>query len=166
MAEGGSAPDKRGLPTPSHPCSSAGSRSPTATTRTIVRAERARTDRSEEARATIRRVDDDAIDAAWRRVEERWDDEKAHSAFLTLSASADRLAEAGRRYREVRERDPERAEVATAQIDRLLGLAMQNLSALKTERNPRSAKNVMLLVAMGVSGAMIASALWALLRSL
>jgi hypothetical protein len=56
--------------------------------------------------------------------------------------------------------------VATAQIDRLLGLAMQSLSALKTERNPRSAKHVMLLVAMGVSGAMIASALWALLRSL
>ncbi len=106
----------------------------------------------------------EAIEAAWRRVEEAWDAETAHTAYLTLCASTGRLAEAGRRYREVRERDAGRAALAAAQIDRVLGLAMQSLAAIKTEPNPRSARTKLLLVAVGVSGAMIASALLALLR--
>lgn len=109
---------------------------------------------------------DDAIEAAWRRVEAEWDDEQAHKAFVTLCASTDRLAEAGRRYRAVRESDPARAEVAAAQIDRILGLAMQSLAALKTTPSVRSAKRMVLLVAMGVSGAIVMSAAWALLRML
>ncbi len=111
-------------------------------------------------------MDDDAIEAAWQRVEESWDDEKAHKAFLTLCASVDRLGDAGRRYRAIRESDPARAEVASAQIDRVLGLAMQNLAVLKTPHEKRSGRTKMLLVAVGVSGAMIASAVWALLRML
>lgn len=111
-------------------------------------------------------MDGDAIEAAWRRVEDAWGDEKAHKAFLTLCASTGCLAEAGRRYREVRERDAARAEVAGAQIDRVLALAMENLSAIKSEPQPRGARTKLLLLAMGVSGAMIASALWALLRML
>ncbi len=109
---------------------------------------------------------DDAIESAWQRVLAAWDDEKAHKAFLMLCASTGQLSEAGRRYRDVRERDPERAEIAKAQIDRVLGLAMQSLATLKTEPTARSARTKVLLVAMGVSGAMIAAALWAALRSL
>ena len=117
--------------------------------------------------ATLLGMDaDGAIESAWQRVLAEWGDEKAHKAFLMLCASTGQLAEAGRRYRDVRERDPERAEAAKAQIDRVLGLAMQNLSALKTEPTARSARTKVLLIAMGVSGAMIASALWAVLRSL
>jgi hypothetical protein len=108
----------------------------------------------------------DVTESAWQRVLRDWEDEKAHKAFLMLCASTGQLAEAGRRYRDVREREPERAETAKAQIDRVLGLAMQGLSALKTEPAPRSARTKMLLIAMGVSGAMIATALWAVLRSL
>jgi hypothetical protein len=107
----------------------------------------------------------DVVESAWQRVLREWEDEKAHKAFLMLCASTGQLAEAGRRYRDVRERDPERAEVAKAQIDRVLGLAMQSLSTLKTEPTQRSARTKMLLIAMGVSGAMIAAALWAVLRS-
>jgi hypothetical protein len=109
---------------------------------------------------------DAAIEDAWARVAREWDDARAHEAFVVLCASTERLGEAGRRYREVRERDPERAPTASAQIDRVLGLAMQSLSALKTDPSPRSAKTKMLLVAVGVSGAMIASAVLALLRLL
>lgn len=101
---------------------------------------------------------------AWAELEADWGDEAAHKKFLTLCQAMDRLAEAGRRYREVRERDPERAEVAAAQIDRLLGLAMQNLEVLKTEPTKRSGKTVMFLIALGVSMALVVTALWTFLR--
>ena len=107
---------------------------------------------------------DDPIETAWGEVEARWDDEAAHKKFLTLCAATDRLAEAGRRYREVREGDPARAEIAEAQIDRLLSMAMQNLEALKTEPQQRSGKTVMFLVALGVSLSLIVTALWTWLR--
>lgn len=108
----------------------------------------------------------DAIERAWSDLRERWDDERAHQAFVSLCASTDRLAEAGRRYREVHEREPERAERARAQLDRIVAVAMQSLSALKTEPAPKSAKLRMFLVSLGISGAFVASALWALLRFL
>lgn len=151
---------ERGLTTPAHPFSVAGVDRPHGRTsaRTIVRT---RYPPGVDAGDAT-----NAVDSAWQRVLAEWDDEKAHKTFLMLCASTDRLAEAGRRYREVRERDADRAEVASAQIDRVLGLAMQSLSALKTEPRARSAKTTLLLIATGVSGAMIASALWALLRML
>lgn len=107
---------------------------------------------------------DAAIEDAWSRVTREWDDPQAHEAFLVLCASTDRLGEAGRRYRQVRESDAERAEKAKTQIDRVLALAMQSLSALKTDPSPRSAKTKMFLVALGVSGAMVVTAVLALLR--
>jgi hypothetical protein len=109
-------------------------------------------------------ADDDPIEPAWQKVLEEWDDEAAHKKFLTLCSATDRLAEAGRRYREVRESDPERAEMASEQIDRLLGLAMQNLQVLKTEPPKRSGKMVMFLIALGVSLALVVTALWTMLR--
>lgn len=109
---------------------------------------------------------DAAIEESWQRVLGAWDDDRAHEAFVVLCASLDRLADAGRRYREVRERDAARADRAKRQIDRILALAMQSLGALKTESSPRSAKTKMFFVALGVSGAMIASAILALLRML
>jgi hypothetical protein len=110
---------------------------------------------------------EDAIERAWRELlDERWEEDKAHQAFLTLCASTDRLAEAGRRYREVRERNPARAERAKKEIDRTLVRAMQNLSALETEPARQNTKLRMFLVALGMSGAFVASFLWALLRFL
>ena len=107
---------------------------------------------------------DDPIDTAWAEVEADWSSEAAHKKFLTLCASLDRLAEAGKRYRAVKESDPERAEVATAQIDRLLGLAMQNLQVLKSEPRTRSGKQVLFLIALGICGALVVTALMAMLR--
>ena len=57
-------------------------------------------------------VSEDPIEVAWREVEASWEDEAAHKRFLTLCQSFDRLADAGARYRAVREGDEERAEMA------------------------------------------------------
>jgi hypothetical protein len=108
----------------------------------------------------------DALEPAWQAVLAAWDDPAAHKRFLTLCASTDRFADAGRRYREIRDTEPERADVARAQIDKLLAMAMQNLEALKTEPRARNAKSTMTLIALGVSGALVITALWSMLRAM
>jgi hypothetical protein len=106
---------------------------------------------------------DDAVEAAWRKVVVAWDDDDAHRRFLALCDASDRLGEAGRRYRAVKESEPARAERAEAQIDAVLGLAMRNLSALKTEPSKKGTQPVMFLLAFAVSAGLIVSALWMVL---
>jgi len=113
-------------------------------------------------------VTDDAIEAAWEEVLAQFDDEGAHKRFLTLAAGLGALGEAGRRYRAIRD-DPDdpRADMASKQIDRLLGLAMQNLEPLKTPpTRKKHIKTAMFLIALGVSGTLIAHAVWSLLRAM
>jgi len=113
-------------------------------------------------------VTDDAIETAWEEVLAQFDDEAAHKRFLTLAAGLGALGEAGRRYRAIKD-DPDdpRAEMAAAQVDRLLGLAMQNLEPLKTPPNrKKNIKTVMFLLALGVSGTLVAHAVWSLLRAM
>ena len=69
----------------------------------------------------------DPIDEAWAQVEAGWGDEEAHRRFVGVCVALDRLPEAGKRYRMVRETDPMRSEAASKQIDRLIGLATQQL---------------------------------------
>lgn len=107
---------------------------------------------------------EDPIEAAWAKLLEEWDDDAAHARFLALASALGCLAEAGRRYRTVRDEDSERSARAFAQIDRLLALAMKGLEATKTEVTPRRGKTTMLLIAIGVSGAIIVTAVALLLR--
>ena len=74
-------------------------------------------------------ADADVYAEAWTRVEAAWDDPDAHARFQALCAETGRLAEAGTRYRAVRESDPSRAEVASRQIDKLHALALTQLSS-------------------------------------
>lgn len=106
----------------------------------------------------------DPIDEAWARLEGSWDDADAHRRFIGLCATLERLPEAGRRYREVRDSDPDpdRRADAEKQIDRLLGFAMQSLETMRTEP-PRRARSVLLLVALAVTVAMIGTAAWLVL---
>ncbi len=97
----------------------------------------------------------DPIDEAWARLEEQWDDAEAHRRFIGLCATLDRLPEAGRRYREVRETDPERREVARAQIDRLLTYAMQSLEAVRTPPSASRGRAILLAVAFVLTVGMI-----------
>lgn len=107
---------------------------------------------------------EDPIEAAWAKLVEEWDDDDAHARFLALASALGHLAEAGRRYRAVRDEGSARSARASAQIDRLLGLAMKGLEATKTEVSPRRGKTTLLLMAIGVSGAIIVTALALLLR--
>jgi len=69
----------------------------------------------------------DPIEEAWARVEAEWGNEDAHRRFVGVCVALDRLPEAGKRYREVRETDPARRDEAAKQIDTLIVLATQQL---------------------------------------
>ena len=69
----------------------------------------------------------DPIDEAWERVEAEWGNQDVHRRFVGVCVALDRLPEAGKRYRAVRETDPSRREVAAKQIDGLIALASQQL---------------------------------------
>ncbi len=105
-----------------------------------------------------------ALDAAWAHVLEHWDEEAAHEAFLTLCAQTGRLAEAGRRYRNVREGDdPERAEEAARRIERLLAMAAASLRAERSDPDAfrRKGKATLTLLATLLFVALVGTALLA-----
>ena len=107
-------------------------------------------------------MSDDPFESAWRELEARWDDPDAHRKFIALCNAADALAEAGRRYRRVREQDSERREEAERRTDEILGLAMQRITALRTE--PPQRRGTLLVIATLVAGAVIGASLWMLLH--
>jgi len=78
----------------------------------------------------------DPIEEAWERVEADWANQESHRRFIGVCVALDRLPEAGKRYRDVREADPARREDAIQQIDRLIGLATQQLQDTRVQ--PRS----------------------------
>ena len=107
--------------------------------------------------------DEDDLDRAWAEVLAAWDDEKAHSRFVALAGATGRHAEAGRRYREVKETDPARRAVAERRIDEILGHAVAHaLGARRVE--PAVARSRLEWIALGVSTALIAAALWQMVR--
>jgi hypothetical protein len=113
-------------------------------------------------------VSDDPVEATWQEVLAAFDDEAVHKKFLTLCAGLDRLADAGARYRPIKDdaSDP-RSAMAKRQVEKLLGLAMQNLDAIKTPPTQRrSLKTIVLVVGLGVAGAIIAHSLWSVLRAM
>jgi hypothetical protein len=73
------------------------------------------------------------------------------------------MPEAGRRYREARDREPSRRAVAEAQIDRLLHMAMQHLELHRTEP-PRRQRAGVLVVGAALSALLIGAAIWLVLR--
>lgn len=105
-----------------------------------------------------------AIEAEWQRVAGAWDEPAAHRRFLVLCQSLGRLDQAGRRYREVRDREPERRADAERRLDEILALAMQSLAALKTEPPPKRPLWLVLLAAL-VGGAIVVVSLVLLLRA-
>jgi hypothetical protein len=108
---------------------------------------------------------DDPIESAWEQLEAHWDDPEAHDRFVGLCLELGRLPEAGRRYREVRDRDPERSEDARQRIDRLLTLATRTLELTRTPPpDTRRTRSRLLLVALGLCLVMIGSVLWVWLR--
>ena len=75
---------------------------------------------------------DSAFEALWKSVLDRWQDERAHGAFLEYCQATDQLAEAAARYRGMKG-DRERSAVAEK---RLAGIAIVALAKLHATRSP------------------------------
>ena len=107
-------------------------------------------------------MSDDPIERAWAEVEAAWSQPEAHKRFLLVCDSLDRLAEAGRRYRVVKDTDPERRAAAEKQVDALLGLAMTRVKTIKTE--PRKGRSRVEWVGIGLAAVLLFVALVQLMR--
>ena len=104
------------------------------------------------------------LDAAWRELEAQWDDPKAHERFLIACEHAGDLAEAGRRYRVVKEGDPERREEAAKRIEALIGRAMTKM--LSEREPPQEGKRSRVeWVLIGLSATLVVAALYQLFRA-
>lgn len=108
--------------------------------------------------------DADPVEAAWAQVEASWESAEAHKKFLVLCDSFDRLAEAGRRYRAVKDADPKRRVEAEKRIDELLGLAMVRVRVDKVE--PGKVRSRVEWIALGVSIVLVSAAVVSMLRML
>ena len=74
---------------------------------------------------------DAAFEALWKNVLDKWDEERAHGAFLEHCQATDQLAEAAARYRGMKG-DRDRSVVAEK---RLAGVAIVALAKLEATRS-------------------------------
>ncbi len=94
---------------------------------------------------------DPAFEALWKSVLDRWDEDRAHGAFLDYCGATDQLAEAAARYRGMKG-DRDRSTVAEK---RLAGIAIVALAKLEATRSPapprRRIGNLILAAAFGLA---------------
>jgi len=93
---------------------------------------------------------DAAFEALWKSVLDRWQDERAHGAFLEYCQATDQLAEAAARYRGMKG-DRDRSAVAEK---RLAGIAIVALAKLHATRSPvaRQSRRIGGLILAGCFG--------------
>ncbi len=106
----------------------------------------------------------DPIDEAWAEVEADWGNEEAHRRFVGVCIALDRLPDAGKRYREVRENDPARREDAARQIDTLIVLATQQLEDTRVEPPTTERKRTLTWAAFFIMLLLMGAAMLFLLR--
>lgn len=106
----------------------------------------------------------DPIDEAWARVEAEWGNEDAHRRFVGVCVALDRLPEAGRRYRRVREADPTRRDDAAKQIDTLIVLATQQLQDTRVQPTHTEHKRTLTWAAFFIMLALMGAGLLLLMR--
>jgi len=99
------------------------------------------------------RAADPVLDALWKRVLDRWEDESAHSCFLDYCQQQNCLVEAAVRYRGM-SADRDRHESAEKKLKAVTLLAMSQLEATRSEppdaarsRAPYAMAALMLLIA-------------------
>jgi hypothetical protein len=73
------------------------------------------------------------LEAAWDAVDRAWEDDGAHRRLLALADSLDALPWVASRYRACT--TPERRDVARAQGDRIVALALVKLGKMKTSQS-------------------------------
>ena len=106
----------------------------------------------------------DPIDEAWARVEAEWGNQDAHRRFIGVCVALDRLPEAGKRYRAVRETDPARREDAAKQIDGLIALATQQLQDTRVRPTGPGHKRTLTWVAFFIMLVLMGAGALVLLR--
>ena len=108
-------------------------------------------------------MEEDDLERAWADVLAAWDDEDVHKRFVVLADATGRLAEAGRLYREAKEREPSRSDAADRRIGEILAKAIAQMKGMESSE-PAKARSRLEWIALGVSAALIAAALWQLVR--
>jgi len=103
------------------------------------------------------------LDLAWTELETNWGDEQAHRRFIALCAMQGALPTAGRLYREVRDSDPTRSELAKRQIDAVMAAALSNLDLARAPR-PQSRRRL-LWIGYGLSIFFVLYSLVSILRA-
>ena len=83
---------------------------------------------------------DAAFEALWKSVLDRWDEERAHRAFLAYCQTTDQLAEAAARYRGMKG-DRDRSGVAQQRLNSIAVIALAQLEATRT-RLPRPGRSL------------------------
>ena len=106
----------------------------------------------------------DPIEEAWARVEADWGDEEAHRRFIGICVALERLPDAGRRYRHVRENDPARREEAAKRIDGLIVLATQQLQDTRAVPSTTQHKRTLTWAAFFIMLVLMGTGAWLLLR--
>jgi hypothetical protein len=107
----------------------------------------------------------DPIDEAWALVEAKWGEEEAHRRFVGVCIALDRLPEAGKRYRMVRETDPTRREAASKQIDALIALATQQLQNTRVTTSGGAHKRTLTWAAFFIMLVLMGAGILFLLRA-
>lgn len=106
----------------------------------------------------------DPIDEAWARVEADWGSDEAHRRFVGICLALDRLPEAGKRYRHVRDNDPTRSEEAARHIDTLITVAAQRLQDTRVAPATPEHKRTLTWVAFIIMLFLMGTGAWLLMR--
>jgi hypothetical protein len=107
----------------------------------------------------------DPLEQAWQQVWENWEDADAHRNFIAFSFTIGKLAEAGRRYHQVRDEDPARRAEADGQIRKLLTQAVSALEVSRTDpQHMERSKRWIRLSGLIAATLLIAAALIAMLQ--
>lgn len=107
----------------------------------------------------------DPIDEAWERVAADWGNQEWHRRFVGVCVALDRLPEAGKRYRAVRDSDPARRDQAEKQIDSLIALATQQLQDTRVRPAPNEHKRTLTWAAFFIMLLLMGAGLLLLLRA-
>ena len=94
---------------------------------------------------------DQVLEALWKNVLDRWDDDAPHGAFIDHCQQSDQLVEAAVRYRGMAG-DRERGEQAQKRLKAIAVLALARLESLRTrEKREPSRIGAYLLIAVFVA---------------
>lgn len=88
---------------------------------------------------------DPVLEALWKNVTDRWDDDRAHQAFVEHCQGTDQLVEAAVRYRGMKG-DRERGPAADRRLQGVALVAMAKLEAAHTAARPRPRRTASLVL--------------------